>query len=216
MEVDITEHPRCTTKKNLMRPPPLRDTDGLVSVVLSLHGTAKGTRISRGSAREDPALAAGSGRRAINKLQSTLCPCVVLYWGHRKWQGGNKLGGTLQPPSCWIPWVGVMESKGAGRSRSWPVERTPPFQAGSGRGWEEAGHSWEVLFCRAGHTGGVRCSRAGPWGPLGSSYHPIHMAWRAFSVALQPGTVPCIAELQCHACSWSVPAQNQGSWEDQR
>ena len=112
--------------------------------------------------------AAGTGGRAINKLQSPLGPCVGFCRGHGKWQGGNQPAGILQPPSCWIPWVGVMESLGAGRSRAGPGERTPPFL---GRIWPRRGKRCsspgEVLFFRAGGPGGSKVLPSGalvpPW-----------------------------------------------------
>ena len=160
--------------------------------------------------------AAGTGGRAVNKLQSPLGPCVGFCRGHRKWQGGNQPGGILQPPSCWIPWVGVMESLGAGRSRAGPGERTPPFL---GRIWPRRGKGGALLVkscsLEQGAQEGPRCSRAGPWWPLGSSHHHIRIAWRAFPSSPAPGSVPCVAEMRRHACFWSGPAQNQGSRQDQ-
>lgn len=75
----------------------------------------------------------------------------------------------------------------------------------------------EVLFFRAGHTGGARSSQEGPSWPQRSKCHPIPIAWRAFPSCSAPGSVPCIAEMRRHACFWSrhVPRQNQGSREDQ-
>lgn len=74
-----------------------------------------------------PAHTCRDRERAISELRGTLCLCVSLYRGHRKWQGGNGAGGMLQSPSCCIPCVGAMCSMGAGRGRAWPAERPPPF-----------------------------------------------------------------------------------------